>query len=143
MVTVRVVQMAIDEIVHVVAMRHGRMSATGAVHVAGFVPATAVLRGTPRWVHGRHLHAMLVHVVAVRVMQVAVVQVVDVVAMAHGHMAAAGAVHMVVMVVVRLLAVHRRCPLGLGWVLGTCSWRSLAWSIAFATRSITCWSARA
>lgn len=142
MATVRVVQVAVDEIVHVVAVRHRRMPAAGTVHVAGVVPATAVLRGASRWIPVRHLHAMLVHVVPVRVMQVPVMQVVDMVAMADSHMAAAGAVHMVMVVVVRLVAVHRRGPFGPGWVLGTCSWRSLAWSMAFATRSITCWSAR-
>jgi hypothetical protein len=100
MVAMRVVQMAVDQVVDVVAMRYGLVAAARAVHVAGFVPGAAVGRGADRGVAGADLDHVLIDMVAMGVVQVAVVQVVHVVAVAHGGMAAAGAVGVVVRVVV-------------------------------------------
>src|SRR5439155_1284652 len=44
-VAVRVVEVAVDEVVGVVAVRHGLVAAAGAVDVAGRVPAAGVARG--------------------------------------------------------------------------------------------------
>ena len=41
---VRVVQMAGHSIVHMIAVRHGFVATTGAVDMAGVVPAAAVVR---------------------------------------------------------------------------------------------------
>jgi hypothetical protein len=42
---VRVVEVAIDEVVDVVSVRNGWVSASGAVDVVGIVSGTAVVRG--------------------------------------------------------------------------------------------------
>ncbi len=46
MVTMDVVQVTIDEVIDVVAMRHGFMAATGAVYMASIVSAALVVRRT-------------------------------------------------------------------------------------------------
>jgi hypothetical protein len=43
-VAVRVVQVAVDQIVDVIAMRHRLMTASGAVFMPRFVPAALMLR---------------------------------------------------------------------------------------------------
>jgi hypothetical protein len=44
-VAVRMVKMARDPIVHMIAVRHRFVATTGAVDVAGLVPTAAVVRG--------------------------------------------------------------------------------------------------
>jgi len=75
-VAVRVVQVAADEVIDVVAVRHRLVPAALAVDVADLVAAAVVRRGTRGRVRGVDRQHVLVDVVAVRVVQVAVVQVV-------------------------------------------------------------------
>lgn len=95
-VAMRVVQAAIDEVIDMVAMRHGFMSAAGAVDVARFVSAAILTRRAAIRVGLANRDDVLVHMVAMRVMQVAVMQVVHVVPVAHGGMPAARSVFVVV-----------------------------------------------
>ena len=70
-VAMRVMQVAIDKVVHVVPMRHGLVPATGAVDVVGLV-ARAHMRGRARVrVLAGHRQRVLVDVILVRVVQVA------------------------------------------------------------------------
>lgn len=71
-VAMRVVQAAIDEVIDMVAMRHGFMPAAGAVNVARFVSAAVLTRRAAVRVRLANLDDVLVHMVAMRVMQVAV-----------------------------------------------------------------------
>jgi hypothetical protein len=93
-VAVRVVQVAVDEVVDVVAVGDRFVAAAGAVHVAGLVAAAARGAGVQPsgFLVGVTSRLVLVDVVTVRVMQVAVVQVVDVVAVPDRGVAAVGAV---------------------------------------------------
>ena len=104
---VRMMQAAIDEIVHVVAVRHRRMTAAGAVHMTG-------VRGAHRracvGIGRADRDAMFVHVVTVLVMQVPVVQIVHVVAVTDRRVPAARPVDVIVMRVVRLAAGHGALP---------------------------------
>ena len=102
--TVRVVKVAVHQVVHVVTVRHGFVAATGAVHVCWFVPIADVARGACTRVRRRHRNQMLIDVIAVWVMQVAIMEIVDVVVVANGHMAAACAVLVVVVCVSWLIA---------------------------------------
>ena len=104
MVAVRVVQVAIDQVVDVVTVWDGFVAATGAMDVAGFVAAASVLGRAAVGVGGRDGDHVLVDVVAVRVVQVTVVQVVDVAIMADGRVAAAGAMGVVMVGVMGQLA---------------------------------------
>lgn len=70
---VRVVQVAIDEVVDVVAVGDGCVAAAGTVHVVGIMTAAAVLWSADRGIRLAHLEPMLVDVAAVRVVEVAVV----------------------------------------------------------------------
>jgi hypothetical protein len=91
-VAVRVVQVTVDQVVGMVAVRHLLVATAGAVLMAGVVTATIMLGRAARGVGRVHLQLMLLDVAARGVMQVAVVQVIGVVAVAEGRVAAAGAV---------------------------------------------------
>ncbi len=95
---VRVMQMAVHEIVHVVSVRRGRVSTRRPVAVRGLMGAAGMLRRTARGVPGVLGEGALVRVVRVRVVQVPVVQVVHVVLVLDGGMATAGGVDVVVTV---------------------------------------------
>jgi hypothetical protein len=91
-ITVRVVQMAFDQVIDVVAVRDSFVAAAGAVLVFLVVLAAIVLRGALGWVRGIDRELMLLDAAFADVVQVAVVQVVHVVFVANGGVAAAGAV---------------------------------------------------
>ena len=116
MVAVRVVQVAIDKVIDVVAMRHRFVAAAGAVDVSGFVAAAGavymsrfvavavMIWGADVRVGGADGDAVFIDVVAVRMVQVAIVQVIDVAFVFDGGVAAASAVLVRVVGVVRFVA---------------------------------------
>lgn len=81
MVAVAVMQSAIDQIIQVIAMRHGRMSAT-------VMSATAICRRALRRIGRAHFDDMFVVMVAVQGMQMAIVQIISMVAVQHGQVSA-------------------------------------------------------
>jgi hypothetical protein len=83
-----VVQVAVDEVVDVIAVRDGRMPASLAMGVIRIVAGAAVVGCAPLRVGLVDGEGVLVDVIAVGVVKVAVVQVVDVVAVGDGDMAA-------------------------------------------------------
>ena len=89
---VDVVQAAVDQVVHVVAVRHGFVAAAFAVNMAG----TGLHGVAAVGVGGVYIEAVFVVVAVVFVVQVAVVDVVDVVAVFDGGVAAAFAVDVLV-----------------------------------------------
>lgn len=128
MITVRVVQVAIDEVVDVIAVRYCLVAATRAVHVIWLVTA-AVVRPTTLRIRIAYRDSMLVVVILVGAMQVAVVQVADVIAVLNGGVTAIGSVLMVVVSV--LLAAHESAPVRM------LRWVGSAWSITLLIRSRT------
>jgi hypothetical protein len=88
-VAVRMVQMAVDEIVDVVPVRHLRVAAARPVDMARSVTVALVIVNASVGVRRRHFEYAFVDVIAVRVMQVPVVQVVDVPLVFDRQMAAA------------------------------------------------------
>lgn len=99
----RVVQVAVDEIVHVVAVRDGFVSAAVAVDVARFVSVAGVVGRADGGMGVAHLDAVLVDVVFMRKMQMAVVEVIHVIAVLDRGVTAAWAVDVVRMMVDRVL----------------------------------------
>lgn len=95
-VAVRMVQVALDEVVHVVAVGHGFVAAPRAVLVAGGVALAVVIRSACVGILRADLDHMLVIVALVGVMEVAVVQIVNVTVVFDGSVPAAGAVDMLV-----------------------------------------------
>ena len=77
-VAVRMVQVAVDEIVNVVPVRHCRVAAVQAVNMARSVVVAVVIANAAVGIGRRHFEDALVDVIAVRVMQMAVMQIVDV-----------------------------------------------------------------
>ena len=117
-IPVRVVQVPIDEVVDVVAVRNGFVPAVRAVDVSLVVPGAGVSGGAVRRVPLADLDHMLIDVVFVDVVQVPVVKVVDVAVVHDGGVPAVGAVHVVVALV--FVAVHGFSGSGSG-----CCWVSV------------------
>ncbi|MEX3690629.1 hypothetical protein AB3X91_16100 [Paraburkholderia sp. BR14263] len=108
-VAVRVVEMAVDQIIDVIAMRYRFVSAARAVDVARFM-ATAVGCAFVR-ILCADLDPVFVDVIAVRMMQMAVMQIVYVVAMPDGGVSAARAMLMLMVSVMRFVASAHACLL--------------------------------
>jgi hypothetical protein len=93
-IAVRVVQVAIDEIVDMIAVRHGFVPAARAMDVVGSMTGAAMVWRAPVGVHVGDLDHVLIDVAVVHVMKMPIMQVVHVIAMAYGCVAAHGAVQM-------------------------------------------------
>jgi hypothetical protein len=102
MPAVGMVQMPFHEIVDVIAMWHGLVSATGTMDMAGLMAGTAVSRRAGIRIRLRHLDHVLVHMVAMRMVQMPIMEVIDMVAVTHGGMAATSAMRVGVTVVAGL-----------------------------------------
>ena len=102
--------MAVYEVVDVVAMGDGLMSASRAVLVTGLVSIAGVVRRAVRGVGRIDLEAVLVDMVRMRVMEVPVVKVIHVVFVTYGGVAAPVSVGVCVVLV--LAAGHGFLPRG-------------------------------
>ena len=91
-IAVRVMQMALDPVIHVIAVRYRLVAAARPVHMARLVAGAAMVGGAAVGIVARDLDHMLVDMLLMRVVQVTVMQVVDVAAMPDRLVAAAGAV---------------------------------------------------
>jgi hypothetical protein len=111
MIGMRVVEVALDEIIDVIAVRHRLVAATGSVLMSGRVPAAAVLRGAVVWMVSIYRDRMLVDMIAVHVMEMPVMQIVYMTAVADGDMPTTSAVLVRVAGVLRVFAIaHRLSP---------------------------------
>jgi hypothetical protein len=115
---VDVVKVALDQVIGVIAMRHARMSAAGAVDVVGGVAGAAMVRRALGRVGRVDRDRVFVDVIAVDVVEVPIVKVVDVAGVLDRGMAAVGTVNMVVALMDRVRhgmsywVVARQCD---GW----------------------------
>jgi len=103
MIAMRMMQVAVDQIVQVIAMRHGVVPASRTVHVPRLVPTALVIGRAAIRVGRRDFQSVFVHVIAMRVMQMAVVEIVDMIAVPDGRMFAGRAVLVIMMGVVRFV----------------------------------------
>jgi hypothetical protein len=101
-VAVRVVEVAVDEVIGVVTVRQSLMAAAGAVGVVLGVAGTAVLGRAVGRVGPTNFQGVLLDLPPGGVVQVAVMDVIHVAVVLDGGVAAAGAVLMIVVVVVRM-----------------------------------------
>jgi hypothetical protein len=98
---VLVVQVAIDQVIDMVAVRDRRVSASRSVYVVGRVGRADMSAGAGGWVMSRDLQDMLFdHSVEGRVMQVSIVEIVDMSIMFDCRMPAIFSVDMVMVFVV-------------------------------------------
>lgn len=79
----RVMQVSVHQVIHVVAMGDGLMPTRRAMRMVLGVLAAIVLRRANRRVGTADRQAMIVHVVIVHVVEVAFVEIIRVVAVAH------------------------------------------------------------
>jgi len=93
-VTVWKVQVAVDQIIDMVAVRDHVVAAVGAVDVAGVVTCTAMLGSAGGRVGVGDGNDVFVNMVAVREVQVTIMQIINVIIVMDGSMAAVGTVLM-------------------------------------------------
>ena len=96
MVAVDVVQVAVDQVVDVVAMRPGLVTAARPVDMVRVMSTAAVGRRAVRRVGRGDRDHMLIDVIPVRMMQMTIVEVIDVSLVDDGLVAAIGTVDMIV-----------------------------------------------
>ena len=92
MVAVRMMEMAADQIIHVIAVRNRQVAAIGAVLMAAFMPAAAVAGCASLRIPIADAEAVLLDVIAAQVMQVTVVKIIDVTVVPDGGVSAIGPV---------------------------------------------------
>lgn len=115
---VRMVQVAVDQVINVVAVRDGFMPAVRAVDVVGLMASAGVVGSAGSGVGRADLNHMLIEVIAMRRVQMAVVQIVNMVTMPDCGVAAALSVY-VGMTGMNAVFAHRDFPFGvLGWRIG-------------------------
>ncbi len=95
----RMVKVPIHQIVDMIAMRHGRMAAGGAVHMRRIMPAAAMGWRTVSRIRLADVERVLLDDCASLVVQMAVVQIVGVAIVHESRVAATGAVGVVVVCV--------------------------------------------
>ena len=101
MTVVRMVQVSIDEVIDMVAVRYGWVSATWSVNVSCFVSRADVTAGTSRGVRFGDIQRMFFYLSrACWVVQVSIVQVVDVTVVFDCGMSTTFTVFVIVMIVV-------------------------------------------
>jgi hypothetical protein len=125
MSAVRMVQMAIHQVINVVAMRNGFVAAVRTVSVGFLMGCTAVVRRTFVRIRSCHLNVMVVHMIAVSVMQMAIMKIIGVAGVFHCGVPAVCAMHMAVSPRVLLVSVShmfqsfRKLPL----IVAPSEWR--------------------
>lgn len=93
---VRVVEVTLDQVIGVIAVRYTRVAAGRAVDVAGWMAGAAVAGRALRRVGRVDSDRVLVDVIAVDAVQVSIVEIVDVIGVLDSEVAAVGAVNVVV-----------------------------------------------
>jgi len=137
-VAVRVMKVAADAVIYVVAVGNRLVTAAGAADMARFMTAAMMVRRAAIGVVAGHLDHVLIDVTFMRVVEVAIVQIVDVVVVTHGGVAASRPMLVSMIRVGRCGAVGHRvssfpCPRSADTAVRS----SAAWSIALRTNGKT------
>jgi len=96
MPVVGMVEMTVDQVVRVIAMRDRRVTAAGGVYMADGVSIARMIRRAAGWIRRVDCDRAFIDVVAVHHVQMTIVEVVDVAAVLDGEMPAVGTVNMAV-----------------------------------------------
>ncbi|MDQ0039676.1 hypothetical protein J2W33_000556 [Variovorax boronicumulans] len=88
MVPVWMMKVAVNQVVDVIAMRHGFMAAVGTVNMSRLMTRAAMVRRALIGIRGGDVEGVLVNVAIVHMVQMAVMQIVDMVAVRDGGVAA-------------------------------------------------------
>lgn len=106
MVTVRMVQMTVHQVVGVISVRHRLVSTIGTVFMALVVASAIMLRSTPRWVFSAHADLVFVNMVTMRVVKVPIVKIVVMTLVLYGHVSTVRTVYVIVPFVNLMFAAH-------------------------------------
>ena len=101
-----VMQVPVDQVIDVIAVRHGLVAATGSVFMALFMAATIVVRSCGCWISRVDGNHVLVHMPLMKMVQMPVVEIVRVCLVLNRGMSTAGAMLMRVRVVSLTLVCH-------------------------------------
>ena len=109
---VRMMQMTVHQVIHMIAVRHPLMTAVWSMKVGGFVRAAIVLRCAAIGILGSSREFMVVDMVAVYVVQVPIVQIVGMAIVLNSSVAAICTVPVCMSFVLRTGGCHNCLHLG-------------------------------
>lgn len=105
MVAMLMVKPPIDEIIDVISVRHRFMTATRSVNMAMFMPDMILQWMAAIRVRCRHFDDVFIDMVAMGMVEMSIMKIIDVIPVLHGHMAATGAVFVIVVLVMGEIAI--------------------------------------
>jgi hypothetical protein len=108
-IAMRMMQVAVNQIIHMVAMLNLLMPASRTVDMASIMPGTDMIRGALGGVRGTDLQHMLVNMRTVDMVQMAIVQIVGMTGVVYGQMSAVWTMLVIVMVML-LAGIHAYPP---------------------------------
>ncbi|MCX7184767.1 MAG: hypothetical protein NTW90_05980 [Nitrosospira sp.] len=108
-IAMRMMQVAVNQIIHMIAMRNLLMPASRTVDMASIMTGTDVIRGALGGVRGTDLQYMLVNMRTVDMVQMAIVQIVGMTGVVYGQMSAAWTMLVIVMAML-LAGIHAYPP---------------------------------
>lgn len=103
-IAVRMVQMAVDEIVDMIDVRDRFVAAARAMDVSSIMPGAAMVGRATIRILVAHLNPMLIHMIGVRMVKMTIVEIVDMVAMPNRDVAALRSVRVIVIGMMRKIA---------------------------------------
>jgi hypothetical protein len=101
---VGMVQVTVDEIVHMVAMRDRFMAAARAMDVSSIMSRAAMVGRATIRILVAHFNPVFIHMVRVRMVKMTIVEIIHMAAVPDGNMTAIGAMHVIVIGVMRKTA---------------------------------------
>ena len=104
MITMRMMQMAVDQVIDVIAVRYRFVSASGTVDVSRLVAAATVVRCASFRIFRANLQPVLVDVITMWMVQMTIMQIIDVIAVPDSSMAAVGTMLVVMVCMMRFVA---------------------------------------
>lgn len=132
-IAVRMVQMAVDEIVDMITVRNRFVAAARAMNVSSVMSGAAMVGRATIRILVAHFNPMLVHMIRVRMVKMAIVEIIHVAGVPDSNVAAAGSMRVVVVGMMRKIAG------GHFDVLSLSQWFSPACAMAFLT-SLNTWA---
>jgi hypothetical protein len=109
-VVVRVMQVILDQVINVIAMRNSLVPAVRAMNVILVVSPTVVVGSAVRRIGAAHLNLVLVDMITLNIVQMAVVKIIDMAIVLHRRMPAGRTMSVAVAFVCCVRLIHRISP---------------------------------
>lgn len=95
------VQMPVDKVIYMIAVRNGLMPATRPMNMAWLMTAATMVRRATIGIAVADFDHVLINMVAMGMMKVAIMQIINVIAMAHRDVATSGTMNVIMVRMVR------------------------------------------